>query len=173
MILLGLGANLPSPTHGCPAETLTAALAALSECGIAVLKCSRWYETAPVPKSAQPWYVNGVAALATELTPGALLTRLHRLEADFGRVRGERNGSRLIDLDLLAYDDLIRSDWPVLPHPRLAERAFVLRPLAEIAPDWRHPASGIDVPTLLARLGPEQETRLLEQGCFGAGGAKS
>jgi 2-amino-4-hydroxy-6-hydroxymethyldihydropteridine diphosphokinase len=171
MILLGLGANLPHPTHGCPAETLAAALAGLSACGIAVLKRSRWYETAPVPQSAQPWYVNGVAVLATELAPGALLTRLHRLEAEFGRIRGERNGPRLIDLDLLAYGDLIRSDWPVLPHPRLAERAFVLRPLAEVAPDWRHPASGIDVLTLLERLGPDQQTRFLAQDGVSAGRA--
>jgi 2-amino-4-hydroxy-6-hydroxymethyldihydropteridine diphosphokinase len=160
MILMGLGANLPSATHGGPAETLTAALATLAADGISVLKRSRWYETAPVPKSAQPWYVNGVAALATELAPGALLARLHAIEAAFGRVRGERNGPRPIDLDLLAYGDLIRSDWPVLPHPRLAERAFVLLPLAEVAPDWRHPKSGVGVLTLLQRLGPDQEIRV-------------
>jgi 2-amino-4-hydroxy-6-hydroxymethyldihydropteridine diphosphokinase len=156
MILIGLGANLPSREHGAPQATLEAALDRLAAEGIAIIARSSWYRTAPVPASDQPWYVNGVAAVATTLEPAALLAVLHRVEAAFGRVRRERNEPRPIDLDLLAYDDRVSRDAPpLLPHPRLHERGFVLRPLAEIAPGWRHPASGATVEALLAALPPD------------------
>jgi len=161
MILVALGANLPSPVHGGPVATLTAALAALSAQGIDVVRRSRWYETAPVPASDQPWYVNGVVAVATDLAPAPLLTQLHAVEAAFGRVRNVVNGPRIIDLDLLAYGDRIERGWPVLPHPRLQERAFVLLPLRDIAPDWRHPLGGQSIDEMLVLLGPEQQTRAL------------
>ncbi len=155
MILIGLGANLPS-RFGSAAETLEAALAALGTEGIAVQDRSRWYRTAPVPISDQPWYVNGVARLATDLPAPALLDRLHRLEARFGRVRSVVNAARPIDLDLLDVDGRIEAGWPILPHPRLHERLFVLRPLADLAPGWRHPVSGLTVEALLAALPPGQ-----------------
>jgi 2-amino-4-hydroxy-6-hydroxymethyldihydropteridine diphosphokinase len=161
MILVALGANLPSPIYGGPVATLTAALAEMNRQGIEILKASRWYQTAPVPVSDQPWYVNGVASVATELPPAALLTRLHTIEATFGRVRDVVNAPRVLDLDLLTYGDRHSTDWPVLPHPRLQERAFVLLPLGDVAPDWRHPVSGEAIETMLARIGPEQQTRLV------------
>jgi len=161
MILVALGANLPSPVHGGPVGTLTAALAEMNRQGIAILEASAWYETAPVPISDQPWYVNAVAAVATALDPAALLTALHRIEATFGRVRDVVNGPRILDLDLLAYDDRYSTDWPVLPHPRLQDRAFVLLPLHDVAPGWRHPVSGEAIETMLSRIGPEQQTRRL------------
>jgi 2-amino-4-hydroxy-6-hydroxymethyldihydropteridine diphosphokinase len=161
MILVALGANLPSSIHGGPRETLEAALEALDAAGIEIVRRSGWYETAPVPVSDQPWYVNGVALVATSLGPADLLQALHRIEAAFGRVREAVNAPRVLDLDLLAYDDRISTDWPVLPHPRLHERAFVLRPLGDVAPDWRHPALALDVPTMLAGIGPGQTTRRL------------
>ena len=161
MILVALGANLPSPIHGGPRQTLEAALGALDRAGLRVVARSAWYETAPVPASDQPWYVNGVAIVATSLGPDEVLSLLHRIEADFGRVRAGVNAARVLDLDLLAYDDLVSTDWPLLPHPRLAERAFVLRPLADVAPDWRHPVTGADIDQMLAAIGPEQSTRLL------------
>ncbi len=156
MILLGIGANLPSPRHGPPRATCEAALAALDGSGIAVGRRSRWYRTAPVPASAQPWYVNAVAALETGLAPDALLHTLLGLEYRFGRVRGGPNAGRVLDLDLLAHGDLVRREAPVLPHPRMAQRAFVLLPLAEVAPGWRHPVSGESVEALIARLPPGQ-----------------
>jgi 2-amino-4-hydroxy-6-hydroxymethyldihydropteridine diphosphokinase len=162
MILVALGANLPSPVHGGPIETLTAALAEMSRQGIEILKASRWYETAPVPISDQPWYVNAVAAVASEFDPAALLTRLHRIEATFGRVRSVANAPRVLDLDLLSYEDRRSGGWPVLPHPRVQERAFVLLPLRDVAPDWRHPVTGDTIGAMLGRIGPEQRTRLLE-----------
>lgn len=144
MILIGLGANLHHPRFGPPLASCRAALGALRSRGVVIEKCSRWYESAPLPASDQPWFVNAVAAVASPHCPAQLLALLHEVEADFGRVRGARNAARVLDLDLLAYHDLVRGPGavPLLPHPRLAERAFVVVPLAELAPDWRHPASG-------------------------------
>ena len=161
MILVALGANLPSPIHGGPRETLEAALKALDRAGLRVVARSAWYETAPVPVSDQPWYVNGVAVVTSPLGPAEVLDLLHRIEAAFGRVRTGPNAPRVLDLDLLAYGDRVSTDRPQLPHPRLHERAFVLRPLADVAPDWRHPVLGIGLDEMLARIGPEQSTRRL------------
>lgn len=157
MILIAIGANLPNPRFGTPRETCEAALAALTDSGVKVRRRSRWYRSAPVPPSDQPWFVNGVAVLETTLDPAGLLALLHRIEADFGRVRRVRNEARVIDLDLLAYDDRVSGpgETPVLPHPRLAERPFVVQPLAEIAPDWRHPRDGRTAKEMLAALPPE------------------
>ena len=91
MILIGLGANLPSPFHGEPRQTLEAALATFAEHGIELLRRSRWYRSAPMPPSSQPWYVNGVAVVRTALGPPALLAALNRIEAGCGRVRGSKN----------------------------------------------------------------------------------
>jgi 2-amino-4-hydroxy-6-hydroxymethyldihydropteridine diphosphokinase len=161
-ILIGIGANLPSGT-GSPRATCEAALAALEAAGVRVVRRSRWYESAPVPASAQPWYVNGVAAVETGLDPAALLALLHRIEDRFGRERAERNAARVLDLDLLAYGRRV-SDGPappLLPHPRLAERAFVLLPLAEVAPDWTDPRDGRGVAALIAALPAAQVARPL------------
>jgi 2-amino-4-hydroxy-6-hydroxymethyldihydropteridine diphosphokinase len=109
-----------------------------------------------MPPSAQPWFVNAVAILETALEPVALLDALLALEAQFGRVRGARNAPRSLDLDLLDYGGrLIDSERLILPHPRLHKRRFVLAPLVEVAPAWRHPRLGLGAGELLARLAPE------------------
>jgi 2-amino-4-hydroxy-6-hydroxymethyldihydropteridine diphosphokinase len=162
MILLGLGANLPSTTHGQPEATVVAALAALAAEGVAVERLSPWYRSAPVPAGDQPWYVNGVAAVTTRRAPGELLELLHRIERRFGRVRRHRNEPRVLDLDLLDYDGLVQQDGAaVLPHPRLHERAFVLLPLRDVAPQWRHPTLGRSVAELVAALPPGQQVERL------------
>ena len=153
MILVALGANLPGPA-GPPVAQCEAALAQMRERGIAVVARSPWYETTPFPPSDQPRFVNGVVAVRTNLSPADLLAALHAIERGLGRVRSVPNAARTIDLDLIDYDGLVRDgpEPPVLPHPRMAERDFVLRPLADIAPAWRHPVSDMTVGELLAKL---------------------
>lgn len=163
MILIGIGGNLPSAAGG-PAATCQAALDRLVEGELRLLARSPWYESAPVPASDQPWFVNGVVRVETELGPEALLARLHAIEAEFGRARTEVNAARPLDLDLLAYGDLVRAGpGPVLPHPRMHSRAFVLLPLRDVAPHWTHPATGLSVDALIAGLAPGQLIRPLSQ----------
>ncbi|MFZ5790480.1 MAG: 2-amino-4-hydroxy-6-hydroxymethyldihydropteridine diphosphokinase [Pseudomonadota bacterium] len=160
-ILVALGANLPSPRFGSPQATLEAALAALAARGVEILARSSWWESEPVPPSDQPWYVNGVVRVRTALEPGPLLALLHEIETEFGRIRLARNEARVLDLDLLAYGRRVVAGPGalVLPHPRLADRAFVLLPLAEVAPDWRHPVTGEGLRQLIAKLPPDQAIR--------------
>lgn len=155
VILVGVGSNLPITGIGEPLAVVRAALSALAQVGVGVVACSPWYRSAPVPLSAQPWYVNGVLQVATSHDPAALLAALHRVEADFGRRRRVVNEARGLDLDLLAYGDQVL-DQPCLPHPRLHQRAFVLLPLRDLLPDWRHPVSGLGVEAMIAALPPGQ-----------------
>src|SRR5262249_22394948 len=114
---------------------------------------SRWFESAPVPPSDQPWFVNGAAVVDTSLSPVDLLALLHATEQRFGRERRQVNEARILDLDLIAYGDLVRTDAPpILPHPRLQERAFVLLPLADLVPDWRHPVDGRSLSEMIRGL---------------------
>jgi 2-amino-4-hydroxy-6-hydroxymethyldihydropteridine diphosphokinase len=157
MIVIGLGGNLPSHGDRSPCRTLAAALATLAGEGIGVAARSAWYRSEPVPPSDQPWYVNAVAVLQTERDPFALLAAMQRVELQFGRVRGARNAARTVDLDLLDHDGReIDSKTLVLPHPRLHQRRFVLLPLAELAPQWRHPRFGLTAAELLAGLTERQ-----------------
>ena len=164
MIYIGIGANLPHSVHGPPVGTCEAALRALEEKGIVIASRSRWYRSAPVPPSDQPWFVNGVAQVVTALAPARLLEVLHEVEADFGRVRGAVNAPRILDLDLLDFHGLVSEagTTPVLPHPRLAARAFVLLPLRELAPEWRHPESGLSLDRLIEALPPDQVARPID-----------
>lgn len=156
-VFVGLGANLAG-RHGPPTATLAAALEALGSPDTRVLRRSSWFRSAPVPASDQPWFVNGVAEIATRLGPDALLERLNAIEDAFGRTRGEPNAARVLDLDLLDYAGLVSGPAAraVLPHPRMHLRAFVLLPLAELAPDWRHPATGRPISALIAALPADQ-----------------
>lgn len=155
MIFIGLGGNLPTRL-GSPRETIQSALAALPGQGVRVLRVSPFYRTRPVPASDQPWFVNAVAEVEADLSPSDLLAALHRIEDAFGRVREIRNEPRVIDLDLLDCDGRIALSQPILPHPRLHERAFVLLPLRDLAPDWRHPITGRNVAELTADLPSDQ-----------------
>ena len=159
MILIALGANIPSPRFGPPARTLEAALSALEGAGVTVAACSRFYESAPVPPSEHPWFVNCVAAVDTGLRPEALLDALLSIERQFGCRRAGRNAPRILDLDILAYDDVTTGENArlQLPHPRMHERAFVLLPLAEIAPEWCHPGNGEPLAGLIAALPGDQK----------------
>jgi 2-amino-4-hydroxy-6-hydroxymethyldihydropteridine diphosphokinase len=163
MILIGIGSNLAAPGTTSPMSTVFAALAALPEARISIVLCSKWYESQPVPMSNQPWFVNGVVAVATKLKPEPLLDRLLAIEASFGRSRSVVNAARTLDLDLLAYESLSSATPKLtLPHPRLHERRFVLTPLCDIAPDWLHPLLRQTAAELLAQLpAPQQPVRPL------------
>ena len=151
MILIGLGANLDS-VAGPPRVTLASALAAMAARRIRVLKVSRFYETPAWPNPADPAFTNVVARVQTPLGPASMLAALHQIESEFGRVRELQNAPRTLDLDILDYDGRIDAGPPEVPHPRLTERAFVLVPLADVAPDWRHPVTGQAIAQLIAAI---------------------
>ncbi len=160
-LFIGLGANLTPAGYRNPREGCEAALVALKEEEIFLEQVSNWYETAPVPISDQPWYLNAVALARTNGGAETTLAALHRIESRFGRVRGVRNGARVLDMDLLDFDGQ-RNQNPslILPHPRMHQRAFVLLPLRELCPKWHHPVSGISINDLIAKLPSCQKIRL-------------
>jgi dihydropteroate synthase len=149
-VVLALGGNV-----GDKAKSLRNALRAIAgEEGIELSAVSRLYRTAPWGKTDQDWFVNACALARTSLKPEALLERVKRLEVELGREPRERWGPRVIDIDLIAYDDVtLKAERLTLPHPELFNRAFVLMPLAEIAPDLV--IAGVRVGDAAARLGAE------------------
>lgn len=139
---MALGSNLPGAFASSEA-LLDAALARFPDFGLRVLMRSSWQRTAAWPDPAAPAYRNGVAIVEPDAEPRVLLSRLLALEATFGRVRGARNAPRTLDLDLIAHGrTVLETPGLTLPHPRAHERAFVMGPLAEIAPAWTHPVLG-------------------------------
>lgn len=170
MIVIALGANLETKRYGTPQNGLSAALHHLVATGVTLKTCSNWYQSAPFPTADQPWYVNGVAEIACEVSPVALMARMLSVETEFGRQRDGRNAARVLDLDLIDYNGKILNkpaddNGPAvqLPHPRLHERAFVLLPLAEIAADWRHPKNGRHIDDLITELPPGQKIERMHE----------
>ena len=155
---LSLGSNL-----GDREANITSALTMLGQ-EARILKVSSLYETEPVGYKEQPWFLNCVCALETDLSPQALLEFVKAIETKLGRKPTLRFGPRPIDIDILFYDGLIL-DSPdlVIPHPRLAERAFVLVPLKEIAPNLVHPLSGLTIEELLKRVETPEEVHLYSE----------
>jgi 2-amino-4-hydroxy-6-hydroxymethyldihydropteridine diphosphokinase len=170
--VVAFGSNLQLNGKNLP-EIVRLAVNILSSDDLQVVALSRLFASPCFPAGAGPDYVNAAALIQTPLAPAALLARLHGIEADFNRERLERWGPRTLDLDLLAMGDLILPDaathdhWRtlahdqqarlapeqlILPHPRLQDRAFVLVPMADVAPDWRHPRLGLTVLEMLAAL---------------------
>lgn len=141
---------------------MTRAIAAIGENNVKVTARSRIWITEPVPKSDQPDFRNAVIKVETSYKPKVLMQVLQTIERDFGRVRVHRNEPRILDLDILAYNNVVMKEGDlVLPHPRLHERAFVLYPLQEIAPGWRHPVSAMSVNQMIESLPAGQIIRPL------------
>ncbi len=176
MALIALGSNAASREIS-PADLVLSGIAALSDKLGPDLNRSRLFASPAFPAGSGPDYVNAVIRVATDLPPDRIMAALHQIEADHGRVRGARWASRTLDLDLLAVDDAVLPDaavqtsWRtlnlaaqrtrtpdqlILPHPRLQERAFVLVPMMDVAPDWRHPLLDLTVAAMLAEL-PEDD----------------
>jgi len=168
MIFIGLGANLPTNLYGPPRAALGGALFALRGAGIRVVRRSPWYESAPVPMSDDPWYVNGVAEIETALSPHQLIGELLSIETKAGRFRQMKVTSRVLDLDLLVYDQvIIKAERKggvdaTVPHPRMTSRAFVMLPLGDLCPDWKHPESGKTFEKFISAVPSGQVTRRLE-----------
>lgn len=139
--MVALGCSLPG-SYPSREALLDAAVDALGSEGLVVAGRSAWWTSAAWPDPAAPAYLNGIVLVETGLSAHAVLAALHRLEARFGRVRAEPNAPRTLDLDLIAHGRAVMNDGLVLPHPRAHERLFVMGPLAQIAPEWRHPVSG-------------------------------
>ena len=154
--VIALGGNLAQDDAGVQGA-LDAALAHFAAEGLTLLARSRWWRSAAWPDPTQPAYLNGVALVAPSMAPREMLAALMRIEQAFGRRRGEPNAPRTLDLDLIAHGRAVLDEPDlVLPHPRAADRLFVMGPLAEIAPDWRHPVSC------------ETARALAEKACVGA-----
>lgn len=141
-VIVALGGNMAGD-FGSSEALLEAALAGFAEAGLPVLLRSSWWRSAAWPDPNAQEYRNGVVLVEAQLSPQELIRTLFTIEARFGRARGARNASRTLDLDLIAYGRLVSDDPEMtLPHPRAHERLFVMGPLAQIAPRWRHPVLG-------------------------------
>ena len=156
VVYIALGSNV-----GDRAAMLERAMAAMNLAGIRVSQQSSFYVTEPVDAPGQAWFLNAVVEAETSLLPLQLLHALLRIERELGRRRIMPHGPRTIDLDILFYgSSVIRSKELQVPHPRLPERRFVLVPLAQIAPEFRHPALNKSVMQLLAETPDRSEVRL-------------
>jgi 2-amino-4-hydroxy-6-hydroxymethyldihydropteridine diphosphokinase len=161
-VIIALGANL-SGAWGSPTAAIRAALERLNEFEINILRVSSLWRSASWPDPKQPDYINAIALVETPLVPHATLTALHALEDHFGRARLALNAPRVLDLDLIAHGRrVVAEEGLILPHPRAADRLFVMGPLAEVAPDWTHPVTGMRAADLAVQARVGRDARPVE-----------
>jgi 2-amino-4-hydroxy-6-hydroxymethyldihydropteridine diphosphokinase len=142
IVVLALGANVPQAQRSI-LESLNSAIKRLQKYKLIIASQSSWWESIAWPNPLDPSYINGVVLVETQYSPLQLLHTLQQVEREFGRERSIPNAPRTLDLDLIAFGrEVLTTPELILPHPRAAERLFVMGPLAEIAPDWRHPVTG-------------------------------
>ena len=152
MILIAIGSNLNSDLFGTPRKNCEAALSVMKNY-FEILNISNFYKTEPIPKSSQPWFVNSVVNVRCEINPEKVLEILLRIENYFGRKRTVKNEARVIDLDLISYNDLIiNTEKLILPHPRMHLRKFVIKPICDIDETWIHPVFKKKAYTILKEL---------------------
>jgi 2-amino-4-hydroxy-6-hydroxymethyldihydropteridine diphosphokinase len=153
VILIALGSNMWGP-WGSPEQAVRTALTLLDRDGLKLVKASRLIHTAPFGRPNQPDFINAVARIETHLPPMPLLQKLHAIEKQAGRKRTQHWGPRTLDLDIVDYGGLLRRsrDKIILPHPGIADRIFVLKPITEIAPRWRHPVNRSTASDMLRSL---------------------
>lgn len=158
-VFLGFGSNLGDSVAICrQAMAMLAATPQIEVCAV-----SSFYRTEPEGYKDQPWFINGVLHCRSRLGPVAVLAVLHAIENQLGRRRKLRWGPRTLDLDILSFDDLlVNLPELVIPHPRLHERRFVLEPLREIAPHWRHPLLKLTVEQLLENLATNSASAVMK-----------
>ena len=139
MIIVAIGSDLSSRTYGLPENNCSECLKILRKVFF-VRKVSKFYKSEPIPKSDQQWYVNGVVEICTTLYPQDILHKLFLIESYFKRTRKIRNEPRVIDLDLISYKNkIINNNSLIIPHPRMHRRKFVIRPICDLDPNWKHP----------------------------------
>lgn len=162
MILIGLGANLDG-IYGAPEQCLQACSKLLAEAGVYIVRSSNIWKSAPVPVSDQPWYCNAVCVVETVLSPQKLLCALATIENKTGRERYEANAARVLDLDILAYNNKIIDEAHLaIPHPAMHDRAFVLYPMQEIVPHWVHPQLDKSVDEMIIDISKGQEIKCVD-----------
>ena len=160
LVFIGVGSNLGDKAGNCR----RAVEVILADGRNRIVQCSPLYQTEPVGKKEQDWFINGVCAMETTIEPAELLESLLGVEKMMGRVRRERWGPRVIDLDILLFgQEVINKEVLQIPHPRLHERRFVLVPLRDIAPDLIHPLLGKTISQILAELPGEEKVFPLPQ----------
>lgn len=161
MIILGIGSNLGTTTSASPLENCNNAVENLKNFFL-VNQISKWYESEPIPKSNQNWFVNGVVQIKTSLNEFEVIRILQSIEKEFGRSRKKKNEPRILDLDIIAFNNkILNKNNLVIPHPRMHLRKFVLLPLRDINPYWVHPVLKMNVNNLIQKINIDQKINII------------
>tara|TARA_B100001175_G_C19163066_1_gene473789 strand:- start:19 stop:513 length:495 start_codon:yes stop_codon:yes gene_type:complete len=160
-IFISVGSNIPKDKSLSLIDNCKKAINSLKKYNIFLVRVSNWYKTEPIPVSGQPWFVNSVIEIKTMLTSKQTLNSLHEIESSYGRIRAQKNESRTLDLDIIDFNNEISNFSPILPHPRMHKRLFVLYPLVELSPNWVHPILNQNINTLINNISYKQKIQRL------------